>query len=157
MQLDFSSAGNATMTYVVGERSRAMQIEREVFQTGSTQPAINYTDLWWNPDESGWGLGITHQFGKMFFAWFVYEESGDGVWYVASDCVVKSGGNGCTGPLYRTTGPAGPLVSNTFDPAQVTRTAVGTIDATFTDANNGFITYSVNNVLGSKAITRQVF
>ena len=157
MQIDFRGAGNATMSYVVGERSRAVQIERQVFQAGSAPPAIDYTDLWWNPDESGWGLGITQQFGMMFLAWFVYEENGDGVWYVASDCVVKSGGNGCAGTLYRTSGPSGPLVSGTFDPALVTRTAVGTIDATFTDANNGFITYTVDNIQGSKAITRQVF
>jgi YVTN family beta-propeller protein len=157
VQLDFRGSGNATMSYVVGERSRAVQIERQVFQAGSTPPAIDYTDLWWKPDESGWGLGITQQFGMMFLAWFVYQDNGDAVWYVASDCAVKSDGNGCTGTLYRTTGPSGPLVSTTFDPAQVARTTVGTIDASFTDANNGVITYTVDNVQGSKAITRQLF
>jgi len=34
---------------------------------------------------------------------------------------------------------------------------VGSIDVTFTDANNGVITYTVENIPGSKTITRQLF
>ena len=28
--------------------------------------ATEYTDLWWNPAESGWGLTITHQGNVLF-------------------------------------------------------------------------------------------
>jgi YVTN family beta-propeller protein len=129
----------------------------QVFRVGSTPPAINYTDLWWNPNESGWGLDITQQFGVMFLTWFVYEDTGRPIWYVASNCVVKDGGNGCSGTLYRTSRPPGPLVSDTFDPSQVDVNPVGSIDVTFTDANNGVITYTVENIPGSKTITRQLF
>lgn len=157
MQLEFRNANTATMSYVVGNRSRSLQIQRQVFQVGSTPPAIDYTDLWWNPNESGWGLGITQQFGVMFLAWFVYEDTGRPIWYVASNCAVKDNGNGCSGTLYRTSGPPGPLASGTFDTSQVLVNAVGTIDVTFTDANNGVITYTVDNVPGSKSVTRQLF
>lgn len=157
LQIEFRNANTATMSYVLGNRSRSLQIQRQVFRLGSTPPAIDYTDLWWNPNESGWGLGITQQFGVMFLAWFVYEDTGRPIWYVASNCAVKGGGNGCSGALYRTSGPPGPLASGTFDPSQVRVNEVGTIDVTFTDANNGVITYTVDNVPGSKAVTRQLF
>lgn len=157
MQLEFRNANVATMSYVVGNRNRTLQIQRQVFRVGSTPPAIDYTDLWWNPNESGWGLGITQQFGVMFLTWFVYQDTGRPIWYVASNCAVKGDGNGCSGTLYRTSGPPGPGVNSTFDPSQVDVTPVGTIDVTFTDANNGVITYTVDNVPGSKAVTRQLF
>ena len=27
----------------------------------SVVPAANYSDIWWNPDESGWGVTFTQQ------------------------------------------------------------------------------------------------
>lgn len=157
LRLDFQGANSATMSYVVGSRARTLPIQRQVFQVGSTPPSVNYTDLWWNPNESGWGLGITQQFGVMFLAWFVYEDTSRPIWYVASSCTVKGPGNGCAGTLYRTAGPPGPGASDSFDPSQVHVSAVGTIDVSFTDPNNGFITYTVEGVYGTKAITRQLF
>jgi YVTN family beta-propeller protein len=157
LRIDFRNANDATMSYGVGGRTRTVAIQRQVFQTGSAPPATDYTDLWWNPAESGWGLGITQQFGIMFLTWFVYEDTSRPIWYVASSCVVKSLGNGCSGTLYRTAGPPGPAASNSFDASQVRVNGVGTIDVTFTDANNGIINYTVDNVSGSKAITRQLF
>lgn len=157
LQIEFRDANAAKMSYVIGNKSRTLQIQRQVFQASAAPPAIDYTDLWWNPNESGWGLGITQQSGVMFLAWFVYEDTGRPIWYVASNCAVKGGGNGCSGTLYRTSGPPGPIASSTFDASQVRVSAVGTIDVTFTDANNGVISYTVDNVPGSKAITRQLF
>ena len=157
LQIEFRSENRATMTYVLGSRRRVVEIQRQVWATGLTAPAVNYTDLWWNPSESGWGLGITQQFGVMFLTWFVYEDTGRPIWYVASNCTVKASGHGCTGPLYQTRGPSGPTSSDTFDPSRVSVTQVGSIDVTFTDANHGMITYTVNGIPGGKSITRQLF
>jgi hypothetical protein len=60
-----------------------------------------------------------------------------------------------SGTLYRTTGPS--FDANPWDPAQVSRTAVGNATFAFTDGNNGTFTYTVNGVTQSKPITRQVF
>ena len=157
LQLEFSDSSNARMSYVLGNQTRTLAIQRQVFRTGSTPVAIDYTDLWWNPNESGWGLGVTQQFGVMFLTWFVYEDTGRPIWYVASNCAVKANGNGCSGTLYRTSGPPGPITQATFDASQVRVGAEGTIDVVFTDANNGVITYTVDGVNGSKSITRQLF
>ena len=65
-----------------------------------------------------------------------------------------AGDAGCSGKLYRTTGPAfGPA----FDPAQVRVAEVGTASLVFTDPNNGTLNFSVDGVTGYKTITRQVF
>ena len=39
--------------------------------SGQSTPAANYTDLWWNPNESGWGMAITQQSSTMFLAFLV--------------------------------------------------------------------------------------
>ena len=151
LSVDF---GNLFMTYTVAGQSRTVPIARQVFASGATQPAVNYTDLWWNAGESGWGLAVTHQFGVMFLAWYVYDATGNPVWYVASGCAVTAPGNGCSGTLYRTTGPPfGPA----FDPARVQVVPVGSASLAFTDANNGTLTFTVDGVQGTKAITRQLF
>ena len=157
LQIEFRNENSARMTYVLGDRRRVLDISRQVWATGGPVPEVNYTDLWWNPSESGWGLGITQQFGTMFLTWFVYDDTGQPIWYVASNCAVKGSGHGCTGTLYQTRGPAGPTASDTFDRSRVTVTPVGEIDVTFTDSNHGVIAYTVNGITGSKSITRQIF
>jgi YVTN family beta-propeller protein len=154
LNVSFQGNNNAAMRYSVGGQSRTVSLTRQVFQPSGTAPATNYTDLWWNPNESGWGLSVTQQFNLMFLAWYVYDSSGNPVWYVASSCAVTSGGNGCSGTLYRTTGPA---FGAGFDPMQVQVFPVGSVTLNFSDGNNGTLSYVVDGVSGSKAITRQLF
>jgi len=157
LQVDFTDAGNATMTYTVNGTSRTVPIVRQLFASGTTAPAIDYTDLWWaSPasSESGWGLAISQQFNKMFLAWFVYDAAGKPVWYVATDCPVPATGNGCSGALYTV---AGPPFGPTFDPQQVHATQVGTVTLIFSGPNDGSLSYTVGTTTATKAITRQIF
>jgi hypothetical protein len=97
-------------------------------------------------------MSITQQYGVMFLAWYVYDSAGRPVWYVASNCAVS--GNACSGTLYRTTGPAfGPM----FDSSRIQVFIAGTVSLSFTDANNGVLSYTVNGVNATKTITRQLF
>jgi hypothetical protein len=151
LSVNFANANNASMTYTLGNQSRTVSIQRQVFASGTT-PGVDYTDLWWNPNESGWGIAVTQQASVMFLTWYVYDDGGNPTWYVASSCAVS--GPGCSGTLYRTTGPPfGP----TFDPTSVHVSTVGTATLSFTDPNNGTLSYTVNGVSGTKAITRQLF
>jgi hypothetical protein len=150
----FSGNDAATMSYTVSGVSRTVAIERQALATGGTPPAVNYTDIWWGgPSESGWGMALTQQFATMFMAWYVYNNSGQPVWYVAT-MNVDANGNGATGTLYRTTGPP---FGTGFDPHAVQAFSVGTASLAFSDGNNGTLTYTVDGVTGSKAITRQLF
>jgi hypothetical protein len=155
LSVNFADPSHATMSYTVGSVSRTVPIERQLFAGGTTAPTIDYTDLWFAGEaSSGWGMAISHQYNKMFLAWFVYDASGKPTWYTVSDCSVAANGNGCSGDVYKVTGPPfGP----TFDPGQVHVTTVGSASVTFTDPNNGIFNYTVNGTSGSKALTRQVF
>ena len=152
LTVNFQDANAATMSYVVNGQTRTVAIVRQVFASGATLPSVNYTDMWWNPGESGWGLVVTHQVGVMFLAWFVYDDSGKPVWYVVPSCTVL--GSGCSGTVFSTTGP--PL-GPSFDPSSVHVSASGTATVTFSDPDNGVLTFTVKGVSGSKGITRQLF
>jgi len=150
--LTFTDANSGTLYFTINGVSGSKKISRFVFATGATPPSVDYTDLWWNPNESGWGVALTQQYGMMFAAWYAYDASGNPIWYVASSCPVV--GSGCTGDLYQVTGGA----SLTSAWKAVNPSAkVGTVTFAFSDANNGKMSYSINNVAGSRNITRQGF
>jgi hypothetical protein len=49
-----------------------------------SQVDSKYTDLWWNPDESGWGVGVFHYKTTVFAVLFVYSATHQPTWYVLS-------------------------------------------------------------------------
>lgn len=117
-------------------------------------PVTDFTDLWWNPAESGWGLSLVQHPSRVLFAvWYTYGLDGKRTWFV-----VPSGrwtdSRTYTGTIYATTGPS---ANGVFDPSRVRTTAVGTATLAFSDANNGTLAYTINGLAGSKAITRQPF
>jgi hypothetical protein len=117
-------------------------------------PAFDVTDMWWNPNESGWGLNLTEHSSHMVFAvWYTYDANGQRIWYTMSSGQWTSP-TSYTGALYQT---AGPPANGPFDPSLVARTQVGTATLNFADANTGTWSYSVNGVSGLKNITRYPF
>jgi hypothetical protein len=173
----FSDANNGTFSYTVNGVAQSKAITRQVYanpaptcfegtaSSGSsplygtgTAAGPNYQDLWWRSpagSESGWGVNIAHQGNILFATWFTYDAAGKGLWLVMSDGERVASTSSFTGALYRTTGPA--FDAQPWDPSKVTVTQVGTATFTFSDANNGTFSYTVNGVSQSKAITRQVY
>ena len=116
-------------------------------------PAVNYTDLWWSPSESGWGLSVTQgPTNEVVATWFVYDLSGNPVWYSMQPGRWTCGPQ-YQGPIYRTsnTPAAGDA---TFDFTQVSAVQVGTGILDFTSATTGAFAYTVNGVRGFKNISR---
>jgi len=152
LQLSFSNPNSAAMTYTVAGQTRSVSLTRQPLATGTTTPAVDYTDLWWGgTSESGWGMAMAQQYGVNFLAWYVYDATGKPTWLVAT-CIMSD--SSCAGTLYRTTGPPfGPA----FDSTMVRATPAGTVLVIFTDANNGILTYTVDGVQATKAVTRQLF
>lgn len=167
--LTFKDANNGTFTFIDKKFSGdimpnspppgayiAKAITRQIFATGETAPLVNYTDLWWNPNESGWGVSLTQQFSIIFAAWFTYDATGNPIWYVATNCqLVKSA---CTGDLYQVQG--GSPLTSAWNGANKTVTKVGEVTFEFTDPSNAVMTYTFNNmpnITTKKIITRQVF
>jgi hypothetical protein len=119
-------------------------------------PALNFEGSWWNApggSESGWGLNLAHQGDVIFASWFTYDAAGKAWWL--SMTANRSGNNVFSGTLYQTHGPAFNTVP--FDSNAVSYQAVGTGTLSFSDANDGTFTYSVNGVSATKSITRTVF
>jgi len=115
--------------------------------------AVDYTDLWFNPAEPGWGISVTQQGDTVFALWFVYGGDSSTAWYVMSNGVRS--GDVFSGELYETSGP--PL-SATFDPARVSLTNVGTAKLDFSaSSGQAVVTYTVRGTTYVKNVQRQSF
>ena len=112
----------------------------------------NYTDLWWNPAESGWGVNFNHQGHILFGTLFTYGDDGRPMWLVMSNGARQPDGS-YQGELYRATGPAFNAVPFTGVALQ----PVGNMRVSFATADSGTLTYSVDGRQVTKQITRQAF
>ena len=45
--------------------------------------SADYSDMWWNPNESGWGANMIQQEDVIFVTFFVYDSTGKPTWFVA--------------------------------------------------------------------------
>lgn len=142
-------------------------------------PATNYSDMWYLPSESGWGVSfVQHASNKVYAVWYTYDPRVSAsapdpssnfvpLWIVLAGGGTWTSPTSFTGPVYVTNGvPFSQAGSNT------TVTPVGTFTFNFTDANNGTFTYSIAPPAGlastdpafglpafsgTKSITRQSF
>ena len=114
------------------------------------------TDLWWNPNESGWGVNATHQREIVFLSFFVYGSDNRPTFFTATATYTGQTGSGAvvfSGPMYQTTGP---WFGSSFNPNSVSVREVGTATFTaFVDAAT--MNYSVDGISVTKALTRQTF
>ena len=116
------------------------------------QLGTNYTDLWSNANESGWGLNLNHQGNVIFASLFTYDAAGVPTWLVMSGGARQSDGS-YQGTLYRGTGPA----FNTVPWHPATLASVGTMRLVFSGADAATLTYTFNGVSVTKSITRFAF
>ena len=117
----------------------------------TSSPSV-LTGLWWNANESVWGLTVTQQYGIIFVAMYTYGTANNPIWYVITNCPVVAGG--CTGGIFKVRGGS-PLTAN-WAP-NLTLTKVGTGTLAFSDANTASMNFTIDGIAGSKAITRQIF
>ena len=124
-----------------------------VLSAATASSGGNYTALWWNAAENGWGLNVTHQGSSVFATLFTYDASRAPLWLSMSNGAMQADGVTFTGDLYRTTGPA--FNANPFTPIGPSNyTRVGTMTISFSGANSGTLSYTVDGVTVNKAITR---
>lgn len=150
--LTFAGADAGTFEFTIDDVPGTKAITRQVFATGFGKPLVDYTDLWWNKNESGWGVSLTQQFGIIFAAWYAYDDAGNPVWYVATHCPATE--TGCTGTLYRVRGGA-PLAATWK--AVLPPVPVGEVTFKFADPANGTMSYTIDGVSATRTIARQVY
>ena len=66
--------------------------------------AADYTDMWYNPAESGWGVNITQNGTTQFLTFFIYAQDGQPTWLVAATSDDGTGNYTGNGNLFATTG-----------------------------------------------------
>ena len=157
------AGSNATLTYDVNGAPVTKAVIKEVFgtraaecvgTTASRATTGNYTDMWWNSAESGWGINMTQQGDVIFATLFTYASNRQGMWYVLANGAKQSDGS-YLGDLFRTTGPAFNAIP--FNPAAVAAVNVGTMRLRFTSGTTATLDYTVNGVAVTKSIIRQEY
>jgi len=121
----------------------------------AAQAAADYTDIWYLPAESGWGVNFVQADSVIFATFFIYSQGNVPTWYTAI-IYANADASSFTGNLYSTTGTwfGAPWV-----PSNVVNTQVGT--ATFTPSSpyQGTLSYSFTSGTPptvTKIIQRQV-
>ncbi len=128
-------------------------------QTAPWFPLTDYTGLWWNSQESGWGLSIHQSAGDALIgALYVYDSQNRAQWFT-----IQPGGwtssTRWAGPLYRTAGPyfANPNYEPRLVLVQAAGNAVLEFDSVPGGADRARFTYTVDGVTTVKTIARMVF
>jgi hypothetical protein len=158
--LRFTGEGAGSVTYNVGTVVVSKNIEKQIFgavpvcvaTNTSRAAATNFQDLWWNPNESGWGLNLTHQGNIIFATLFTYDGAGNDLWLVASSLSKQMDGS-FAGALYSTIGPA----FNAAPWGTVKPTESGSMALRFTNGESAMLSYTYKGVAVTKSIQRQVF
>jgi len=115
-----------------------------------TSFSADFSDIWWNRDQPGWGMQMVQTGNFVFATIYVYGPDGKPMWFGGG--MTSTGGSVFTGKLYVTTGP---YFGATFDPAGVNVREAGTMSFTAGDPDSGLLTYTVDGVSVTKSVQRQ--
>lgn len=148
-----ADANSASFAFTINGVSGSKSLSRQLFGSGAGASAVDYTDLWWNSGESGWGIALTQQAPTIFATWYSYDALGQPRWYMASNCAM--GDKGCSGDLYEVAG--GSIFTVPWGPSALVVNRVGTLSITFTDAFNGSMSYTIGGASQTRPISRQSF
>jgi DNA-binding beta-propeller fold protein YncE len=155
MRFTPTADGGATLAYTASGVAHTEALQR--FRMGSASPAcgwslatapvdadarVNYTSLWWDPDEPGWGFALSHQGDTSFGTLFTYDGRNNPVWMVMSNGVRK-GPNAFGGTLYRST--------------KKSVLQAGSMSVTFDNPGRGTLGYTQDGVDVQKSIVRLQF
>jgi hypothetical protein len=127
-------------------------LDKEPAPAPKTSFSTDESDLWWNPNESGWGMQLVQQGEIIFATLFIYRSDGAPTWVTAA--LNPTGHLTWSGGLYSTSGPwfGGP-----FNSAQVGVRQVGTLTFSAPFVNQGTVSYSIDGVPVTKQVERQLF
>lgn len=113
--------------------------------------ATDYSDMWYIPAESGWGANFTQNANILFVTFFIYDQNGKPIWYVA---ILGQDANGnFSGTLYSTVGT---YFGSPWNPAAYVPTSAGTASFSPVNSYQGTLSYTVNGVpTVNKSVMRQ--
>ena len=115
-----------------------------------TLAATDFTDIWWNPAEPGWGVNFVQADNFIFATFFIYDATNKPTWYTGE--LSRDSNGQWKGPLYRSTGSyfGAPFNSTLRDIDQV-----GNVTFIASSESSGSLTYNVESASASRPIVRQ--
>ena len=116
----------------------------------NTSATPDYSDVWYNSAESGWGVNIAQNNGVIFLSLYTYGADNMPRWYFASG-MTTTNGTTFTGDFFRTQGT---VFSQPWNPGQFAVTPVGTATLNFTSPSTATFNYTVDGVSVTKSIAR---
>lgn len=116
----------------------------------ATAFSTDQSDIWSAAGEPGWAIQFVHRGSTIFATMYVYGPSGQPTFYTAT--LENTQSLTWSGDLIATTGPW--FGTTPYNPAVVTTRKVGTMTWNAPLVNGGTLTYSVDGVPVSKALTR---
>ncbi|HKU86345.1 MAG TPA: hypothetical protein VJV77_08390 [Casimicrobiaceae bacterium] len=121
----------------------------------ATTATINYNDLWWDPNESGWGVSIAQQSSTLFLTFFIYGTDSKPTWVTGQ--LSKTGISAIGEPIFTgdVIATTGPYYGGPFNESGVTRRRAGTVTFSPADAVSATLTYTIDGVSVSKVVVRQ--
>jgi hypothetical protein len=115
----------------------------------------NYQDLWWaGSQENGWGMSITQHGATLFVAFYIYDAQGQPLWVVMPGGTWNAGFSSYSGSLYI---PSGSWFGNYDASRFIANNSVGSATLAFTSPSTATLSYTINGISGTKAISRNAF
>ena len=114
--------------------------------------AVDFTDIWYNPAENGWGVNVVQSDTFIFATFFVYGSTNQPTWFTAL-LSLNNAGDQFVGSVYASTGSwfgAVPYNAALFTPIQV-----GTATFQPTSSQTARLTYNIGTTTVTKTIQRQ--
>ena len=141
--LSFTSATTATLTWPGG----SVPLARYVY--GGTGAGFPENGWWWNPAESGRGFSVEIQGNTLFLAGYMYDASGNPIWYISAGPMTSMTTGGIYGGEMTTTWSYtgalqqyanGQAIGAPYTQPTLVNPNVGTITVLFNDPENGVLT-----------------
>jgi hypothetical protein len=115
--------------------------------------ASDYTDIWYVPAESGWGVNVVQSDSFLFVTFFIYGADNKPTWYTAQLTLDASGNY--NGPLYATTGTYYAMPWNPKDNPPATQVGTASFQPTSPYTAKLVYTLTTGPVTVNKAVQRQ--
>jgi len=117
-------------------------------------PLANYTGMWFDADEPGWGLSIQQSAENHVFAtWYGYDASHRPLWLVMPQ-VAWTAADTLEGALYRASGSA---YSEAYDASHFSVTPAGSMRVRFAADGSARLSATIDGVSFERPIARQPF
>jgi hypothetical protein len=129
---------------------------RQFLQPNATNPppaGTDFTGLWFNPAQSGWGLVVMRGASGVYSVTiFHYDVDSSPVWYLAAGAI---NGARFSQPVSAFTGPWFGIVP--FNPALVASRTAGSVSLDFTSTTTANLTFTVDGRTVATELTKLAF